>query len=85
MLHDESNGKCTEAHPKKRPRRRVATSRPRPLAPMAMGQVWADDFVFDACANGQQLKCLTVVDEFTRECLAIDVAGSIRSGRSSRY
>ena len=45
------------------------------------GQVWAYDFVFDACANGQQLKCLTVVDEFTRECLAIDVAGSIRSGR----
>jgi putative transposase len=43
--------------------------------------VWAYDFVFDACANGQQLKCLTVVDEFTRECLAIDVAGSIRSGR----
>ena len=34
-----------------------------------------------ACANGQQLKCLTVVDEFTHECLAIDVAGSIRSGR----
>jgi len=37
--------------------------------------------VFDACANGQQLKCLTVVDEYTRECLAIDVAGSIRSPR----
>src|SRR4051812_963199 len=32
-------------------------------------------------ANGQQLKWLTVVDEFTRECLAIDVAGSIRSPR----
>lgn len=32
-------------------------------------------------SNGQQLKCLSVVDEFTRECLAIDVAGSIRSGR----
>ena len=44
-------------------------------------QVWAYDFVFDACANGQQLKCLTVVDEYTRECLAIDVAGSIRSNR----
>jgi putative transposase len=42
-------------------------------------QVWAYDFVFDACANGQQLKCLTVVDEYTRECLAINVAGSIRS------
>lgn len=33
------------------------------------------------CANGQQLKCLTVVDEYTREVLAIDVAGSIRSAR----
>jgi len=43
--------------------------------------VWAYDFVFDACANGQLLKCLSVVDEFTRECLAIDVAGSIRSGQ----
>jgi putative transposase len=32
-------------------------------------------------ANGQQLKCLTVVDEYTRECLAIDVSGSIRSAR----
>ena len=39
------------------------------------------DDVFDACANGQQLKCLTVIDEWTRECLAIDVAGSIRSPR----
>jgi putative transposase len=43
--------------------------------------VWAWDFVFDACANGQQLKCLTVIDEYTRECLAIDVARSIRSSR----
>jgi putative transposase len=43
--------------------------------------VWAYDFVFDACANGQQLKCLTVIDEWTRECLAIDVAGGIRSAR----
>ena len=67
--------------PKKKPRRRVASARPRPLPATAMGHVWAYDFVFDACANGQQLKCLTVVDEFTHECLAIDVAGSIRSGR----
>jgi putative transposase len=67
--------------PRRRPRRRVATSRPRPLPATAADQVWAYDFVFDACANGQQLKCLTVIDEFTRESLAIDVAGSIRSGR----
>jgi putative transposase len=67
--------------PRKRPRRRIATSRPRPLPASTMNQMWAYDFVFDACANGQQLKCLTVVDEYTRECLAIDVAGSIRSSR----
>jgi putative transposase len=67
--------------PRRRPRRRVASSRPRPLPALGANQVWAYDFVFDACANGQQLKCLTVIDEFTRECLAIDVAGSIRSGR----
>jgi putative transposase len=67
--------------PRRRPRRRVATGRPRPLLATGANQVWAYDFAFDACANGQQLKCLTVIDEFTRECLAIDVAGSIRSGR----
>ena len=29
-------------------------------------QVWSYDFVFDHCANGQQLKCLAVTDGFTR-------------------
>lgn len=67
--------------PRKRPRRHVAASRPRPLPASGPNQVWAYDFVFDACANGQQLKCVTVIDQFTRECLAIDVAGGIRSAR----
>ena len=67
--------------PRKRPRRRIAGSRPRPLAPTQANSVWSYDFVFDACANGQQIKCLTVIDEYTRESLAIDVAGSIRSAR----
>lgn len=67
--------------PKKRPRRRVAASRPRPKAPTGPNSVWAYDFVFDACANGQPIKCLTIIDEYTRECLAIDVAGGIRSKR----
>ena len=51
------------------------------MPPTRPNTVWAYDFVFDACATGQQIKCLTVIDEFTRECLAIDVAGSIRSNR----
>ena len=67
--------------PRKRPRKRVATGRPRPMPPKGPGHVWAMDFVFDACADGKQLKCLTVLDEWTHECLAIDVAGSIRSQR----
>jgi len=67
--------------PRRRPRKRIATGRPRPVPATGPNQVWAYDFVFDACANGQTLKCLTVIDEFTRESLAIDVAGSIRSGR----
>jgi putative transposase len=36
-------------------------------------QVWAYDFVHDACQDGRKLKVLTVEDEFTRRCLAIEV------------
>ena len=67
--------------PRRRPRRRVATQRPRPVPATGANHVWAYDFVFDTCANGQTLKMLTVIDEWTRESLAIDVAGGIRSGR----
>lgn len=66
--------------PKKR-QRKAPVARQRALAPTTKNAVWCYDFVHDACANGQKLKCLTVVDEYTRECLAIDVAGSIRSSR----
>ena len=67
--------------PRKRARKRVAACRPRPQAPTGPNQVWSYDFVFDRCANGQQLKCLTVTDEFTKQGPAIDVAGRIRSPR----
>lgn len=90
FLRRESHSEPAPAHrlwrvadlqlPRRRPRRRVAASRPPPLPANAPNHVWACDFVFDARANGQQIKCLTVIDEFIRECLAIDVVGSIRSG-----
>lgn len=35
--------------------------------------VWAYDFVHDVCEGGRALRILTVEDEFTRECLAIEV------------
>ena len=51
------------------------------MAPTGANQVWSYDFVFDWCANGQKLKCLTITDEWTREGLAIEVDGRIRSSR----
>jgi len=41
--------------------------------------VWAYDFVQDRTADGKCIRMLTIVDEFTRECLAIDVARSLKS------
>ena len=41
--------------------------------------VWAYDFVFDRTSDGRKLRMLTVVDEYTRECLAIEVARRLRS------
>ena len=60
--------------PLKRTRRRVSTSRPRALPHTKPHGIWAYDLVYDTCAEGQPLKCLTVIDEFTRRPLAIDVA-----------
>jgi len=66
--------------PRRRPRkRRAGPSALLSSRAMKPNQVWTYDFVFDRCANGQHLKLLTVVDEYTRESLAIHVATSIKS------
>ena len=41
--------------------------------------VWSYDFVFDRTHDGRPLRMLTLVDEYTRECLAIDVARRLGS------
>ena len=43
------------------------------LRPEYRNHVWSYDFVFDRTRDGRPLRMLTIVDEFTRECLAIDV------------
>jgi putative transposase len=51
------------------------------LYPTFPGQVWSVDFVFDALQSGTKLKMLTVGDDFTRECLAIEVATSFPAAK----
>lgn len=62
----------------KRPRRRrCAANRLERLQPSAANQVWSMDFVSDALFNGKKFRALTVVDNHTRECLAIEVGQSL--------
>jgi putative transposase len=84
--HKMSNGRArrlwTNASlqvPRKPARKRIPSGRPRTNAPTGANQVWCYDFVFATAANGQQIKCLTVTDEWTNEGLAIEVAGRIRT------
>ena len=43
------------------------------------GQVWSWDFVTDQTENGSCFRILTLLDEYTRQCLAIHPASSIRA------
>jgi len=42
--------------------------------------VWSYDFVQDRTADGRAFRILAIIDEYTRECLSLDVARSLRSG-----
>lgn len=53
---------------------------PKPTAP---NQVWSMDFVWDYLRGGRRLKMLTVVDDFTRECLAVEVDFGIGGRRTA--
>lgn len=67
--------------PRRAKRKRVRSSGLQPQPARRANQVWAYDFVHDGCANGQKLKMLTIIDEYTRYCLAIEVGARISSGR----
>src|SRR5690606_31911935 len=59
---------------RRRKAKRPATLARQRLAPAnAPNAVWSMDFVSDALANGRRIKCLTVTDDFTRECVDIAV------------
>jgi transposase InsO family protein len=67
--------------PKARKRRRIGSSENScvRLKPSYPNHVWSYDFLFDATADGRRLKWMPVIDEHTRECLALEVDRSITS------
>jgi transposase InsO family protein len=68
--------------PKKQPKRRrlwLNDGSCLRLRPAYVNHVWSYDFMMDRTRDGRALKILTVLDECSRECLAIDVSRRITS------
>jgi len=59
----------------KPPRRRksIVLRTDRPTA-QAINQTWSMDFMADNLSDGRKIRLLTIVDNFSRECVALDVA-----------
>lgn len=68
---------------RKRKRQAAALRVPLP-APTQPNQRWGMDFVFDTMLEGRRFKVLTLIDLFTRECLALVVDFSIGGKRVAR-
>jgi putative transposase len=59
---------------RKRKRKRIGFVERKPLPkPTAANQSWSMDFVSDGWADGRRLRCLTIIDDCTRGCVAIEV------------
>ncbi|MGB9285073.1 MAG: IS3 family transposase, partial [Candidatus Sulfotelmatobacter sp.] len=68
---------------RKRGRKRSTVRQPLPEA-VAANQVWSVDFMTDALSSGRRFRTLNVVDDYTRECLAIEVDTSLGGMRVVR-
>ena len=67
---------------RRRKRKRIGWVERKPLPkPLAANLSWSMDFVSDGLINGRRLRCLNIVDDCTRECLAIEVDTSITGTR----
>jgi putative transposase len=67
---------------RRRSRKRIGPFERRPLLkPTTANVSWSMDFVADTLADGRRLRCLTIVDDCTRECLALEVDTSITGAR----
>jgi putative transposase len=55
-------------------RRRAATPRSQRFVPETINEVWSMDFMHDRLADNRPYRLLTVVDIYSRECIALEVA-----------
>jgi putative transposase len=70
---------------RRRRRKRLVRGTGIPAAlPQRSNQRWSMDFVSDSTAGGQTIRALTLVDDYTRECLAIEVDTSLGGVRVRR-
>jgi len=69
---------------RRRRRKRVAQPRVERPAPTGPNERWSMDFVRDTLSSGRAFRALTLVDEFTRECLHIEVDTSLPGLRVAR-
>ena len=60
-------------------KRRPHSSMGYPVQSAYLGHVWSWDFIMDRTTDGRPVKMLTMVDEYTRQCLLIHPARSITS------
>ncbi|WOS37756.1 IS3 family transposase ISXac2 [Oligella urethralis] len=68
-----------------KPRRRIKRDRPETLGTaIGINQVWSIDFMHDTLSNGRTIRLQTVVDDFNREGLTIEVDYSLPSERVTR-
>ena len=67
----------------RRRRRRKRLSHLRVSGPRARAEnkVWAVDFIHDALLDGRRFRALTVIDEWSRECLAVEAAAALPGER----
>ncbi len=63
----------------KRRRKLASHARARPPAAARVNDRWSLDFVSDSLSDGRKIRVLTVIDCFTRECLALKIARSLPS------
>lgn len=70
--------------PKRKKRKAAKWRGEKPSAPERPNQRWSLDFVHDMTARGQRLRFLNVMDDFTRECLWIEVDTSLSGARVAR-